>query len=91
MHGTDWNSVAVFMQTRNPDQCRNRYINNLDPTLDHSKLTIDEKKKVLELVDKLGVKKLKEVASHFPTRSPQMITNCYKVHQRKQKKDATRI
>lgn len=41
-YGTRWVSVASEVGTRNGDQCAKRWMENLNPELDHSPWTVEE-------------------------------------------------
>ena len=52
----DWGTIAAQMDTRSPEQCRRRFTDYLDPTIDHSSLTEKEEQLLVQLVETHGTK-----------------------------------
>lgn len=52
----DWLAIATEVEGRAPKQCRERLFDNLDPSIDHSPLTQEEEKLLMELVAIHGTK-----------------------------------
>lgn len=74
---TDWAklSTEVFSRRISPKQCRDRWTENVNPALDHSALTVDERVKLAEIV-RAGRRDWVEIQrEHFPTRSDLKIRN----------------
>lgn len=56
-HGpSNWVKISSFLKTRSPKQCRERYHQNLKPTLNKSPITHEEGEIIRELVSKKGKK-----------------------------------
>ena len=69
-----WTLVSNNLPERNPKQCRERYINHLQPGLDKSPLSVKE----WELLDELhGIygNQWSHIAMHFPSRMANHIKN----------------
>lgn len=58
----DWRSISAHMVDRDPKQCRERYINHLDPNVKKDKLTVREWKILLCAHDVHGNK-----CAHVPS------------------------
>ncbi|XP_012937549.1 uncharacterized protein LOC101846210 isoform X2 [Aplysia californica] len=54
MLGPSWSKVAKFLGTRNMFQCRDRYINALEPNLNLTHFTYDEDIRLLRLHKEMG-------------------------------------
>ena len=52
----DWGAISAQMDTRSPEQCRRRFTDYLDPTIDHSSLTEEEEQLLVQLVETHGTK-----------------------------------
>ena len=67
----NWKNVSDKMNEkkfkRNSKQCRERWINQLDPTINHSPWTDSEIKHFYELYDKIG-NHWCEISKHMPGR-----------------------
>ncbi|UKZ83588.1 hypothetical protein TrVFT333_011397 [Trichoderma virens FT-333] len=70
----DWVCIASFMVSRNAKQCRERYHQNLDPTLRHDPITEDEAFRIMELYRKYGTAWAR-IAEQLPGRSDNAIKN----------------
>jgi len=53
-HGKKWGKLSQLMRTRNCKQIRDRYINNLDPSINREKFTENEDEKIFEMYKKNG-------------------------------------
>jgi len=51
-----WTEISKSMVHRNPKQCRERWIEYVDPTLDRKKFTIEEDEIILREQLKIGHK-----------------------------------
>lgn len=80
-YGDDWNLIAQAMATRNPRQCRDRYVNYLSPTVNWSPWTPEEDLKLQQLHDEYGAKWVK-ISRHFDNRTDTNIKNRWLVLQR---------
>ncbi|TVU41062.1 hypothetical protein EJB05_14553, partial [Eragrostis curvula] len=66
-----WNRISQFVPGRTQSQCRERWKDVLDPSLDHGEWRPEEDSKLLDAVSKLGTKWSK-VAKLIPNRSDNM-------------------
>ncbi|EAY17668.1 Myb-like DNA-binding domain containing protein [Trichomonas vaginalis G3] len=74
----DWEIIALEMKSRTARQCRDRWCNYLDPTLNNTPFTADEDALLLDLYVEYGAKWCK-IAQHFNGRSTNNLRNHYKV------------
>lgn len=73
-YGKNWAEIAKQMGNRTKKQCKERYINYLDPTIDQSPFTPEEDKFIIEKHKILGSKW--EIIAHFlPGRTPNQVKN----------------
>ncbi|KAL7816978.1 hypothetical protein V8C44DRAFT_322154 [Trichoderma aethiopicum] len=70
----DWVSIASFMSSRNAKQCRERYHQNLDPSLRHDPISDDEARAIMDLYSRYGTAWAR-IAEHLPGRSDNAIKN----------------
>src|SRR4051794_21234537 len=50
----NWVRIAQLIRTRTPKQCRERYHQNLKPTLNHDPITDEEGREIERLVGEIG-------------------------------------
>ena len=74
--GLSWPKIADKLPGRPPEQVRNRFFNDIDPTLNRDPFTEAEKRKVYDLQAQYG-NKWTQIASEMPGRSGNMVKNCW--------------
>lgn len=85
-HGTnDWLTIASAMPRRNARQCRDRWMNYLQPDLDTSQWTAAEDARLLDLHSQLGSRWV-QITRAFPNRTDTMIKNRFHVLQRRKQR-----
>ena len=75
-NGLSWPDIADKLVGRPPEQVRNRFLNDIDPTLNRQPFSETEKRKVYELQAKYG-NKWTQIASEMPGRSEKMVKNVW--------------
>ena len=71
---TNWVKVSEFVHTRSPKQCRERYLQNLNPELCHDPITPEEGKVIEDLMAQMG-KRWTEIAQRLSGRSSNAVKN----------------
>ncbi len=76
LHGERWGLISRLMKVRSWKQVRERYINNLDPSLSKEPFSVDEDIKIYDLLPILG-HKWKLYTPFLPGRSADKIKTRY--------------
>lgn len=71
---SNWVRISQSLGSRTPKQCRERYHQNLKPSLNRNPITAEEGQLIVELVGKYG-KRWAEIARHLNGRSDNAIKN----------------
>lgn len=85
--GEDWNMVASMMKTRNPRQCRERWINYISGRVSNKPWTEEEDQKLKDLHEKYGPKWVK-IASFFQDRSDISLKNRWNIFMRQERRNS---
>ena len=76
-HGrNDWSLIASILGNKRSKQCRERYHNHLNPTINKGDWTDEEEALIIELQKSYGNQWAK-IADHFPGRTDNAIKNRY--------------
>ncbi|KAJ9142616.1 hypothetical protein NKR23_g7089 [Pleurostoma richardsiae] len=85
----NWVRIASHLGTRTPKQCRERYHQNLKPTLNHDPITPEEGQQIEQLVHEIG-KRWAEIARRLHGRSDNAVKNWWNGSQNRRKRQDRR-
>lgn len=79
----NWRTISFDMEGRTPRQCRERYVNYLDPKIQHTNFSPEEDQIILNQYSLLG-NKWQAISEYLPGRTANSIRNRYFYLHRKQ-------
>jgi transcription factor MYB, plant len=74
-----------FLNIRNDVQCREKWCNNLDPTININEFTNDEDEELRQLVNTYGEKQWVKIASHIAGRTDSAVRQRWNALKKKKK------
>ncbi|KAK8207232.1 hypothetical protein IWZ01DRAFT_359286 [Phyllosticta capitalensis] len=85
----NWVRISQMLRTRTPKQCRERFHQNLKPTLNHNPITPEEGQLIERLVGEMG-KKWAEIARRLHGRSDNAVKNWWNGGQNRRRRMSER-
>ncbi|KLU84887.1 MYB-1 [Magnaporthiopsis poae ATCC 64411] len=85
----NWVRIAQYLGTRTPKQCRERYHQNLKPSLNHEPISPEEGAQIERMVHEMG-KRWAEIARRLHNRSDNAVKNWWNGSQNRRKRDGRR-
>ncbi|KAF2817408.1 uncharacterized protein BDZ99DRAFT_431501, partial [Mytilinidion resinicola] len=86
----NWVRISQEIQTRSPKQCRERFHQNLKPTLNHEPISPEEGELIERLVHEMG-KRWAEIARRLKGRSDNAVKNWWNGGQNRRKRNPDRL
>ncbi|KAF2502487.1 hypothetical protein BU16DRAFT_449227 [Lophium mytilinum] len=86
----NWVRISQEIQTRSPKQCRERFHQNLKPTLNHEPISPEEGELIERLVQEMG-KRWAEIARRLKGRSDNAVKNWWNGGQNRRKRNPDRL
>ncbi|GBC06458.1 hypothetical protein RclHR1_06850006 [Rhizophagus clarus] len=86
-----WASISYYMRTRTAKQCRERWINHLNETINKSPLTEEEERCILRLSRLQPDLTYVQISEMLPGRTPLIVKNFIYRDRAKRTKSALRI
>ncbi|OAA66210.1 Myb transcription factor [Cordyceps fumosorosea ARSEF 2679] len=87
--GLNWVRISISLGTRSPKQCRERFHQNLKPSLSHEPISANEGAFIIDCVHKIG-KRWAEIARQMPGRSDNAVKNWWNGNQNRSKRSEAR-
>ncbi|KAI1112582.1 Homeodomain-like protein [Nemania sp. NC0429] len=85
----NWVKISDTLVSRSPKQCRERYHQNLKPSLNHEPISIEEGQLIEKLVNDLG-KRWAEIARRLNNRSDNAVKNWWNGNQNRRRRSMQR-
>ena len=84
----NWVRISQHMQHRSPKQCRERYHQNLKPSLNHEPISNEEGEHIEQLVQEMG-KRWAEIARRLGNRSDNAVKNWWNGSMNRRRRNTT--
>lgn len=84
---TKWSEIAMHIQGREGKQCRERWLNHLDPTINHNQWTDEEDRMLVIIHSQIG-NKWTQIAQRLPGRTENSVKNRWNTFLRKKRRES---